>query len=379
VGRRFLRQRPEEIKIRLLVAQSLVNLGRLDEALAELDAVPSEKRTPEVDYALGRIYAGKGERERARQHLVAADRAIPHNAEVLESLLELDRREQQLAQRERAEPGRIASLDQRMAESLARVHAAVEAMPNDARVRQLEGVAAVMEERLDDAEAAFRKAIELDPTERNAYERLARFYAATRRTDQTVEVYEKALELLPDDAGFHHYLGMLYELRGDSERAVARYEDAIRLNPDLAEAKNNLAYIYADRGKNLDRALDLAQDAKTLLPDNPSVSDTLGWVLYKRGVPAAAISYLKEAEANTKEGDASLGLVRHHLALAYEANGDTAEAIAALDRSLAAVQSQSEAIRKQGGDPGPEPAWVSEARSLREKLAGQRQSAATGG
>jgi Flp pilus assembly protein TadD len=165
---------------------------------------------------------------------------------------------------------------------------------------------------------------------------------------------------------------MLYELGGDSDRAVERYEEAIRLDPNLAEAKNNLAYIYADHGKNLDRALDLAQDAKTLLPDNPSVSDTLGWVLYKRGVPAAAISYLKEAEAATKQDDANLGLVRHHLALAYEANGDTQEAIAALDRSLAAVASQSEAMRKQGSQPGPEPAWVGEARSLRERLATQR-------
>jgi tetratricopeptide (TPR) repeat protein len=379
VGRRYLRQRPDETKIRLLVAQSLVNLDRLDEALAELDSVPAEKRSPEVDYALGRIYSGKGQRERAREHLLAADKAMPHNSEVLENLLELDRREQQLAKQKGVAPARMAELDAYMAETLARVHAAVEAKPDDPRVRQVEGIAAVIEERLADAEAAFRKAIELDPTERSAYERLGRFYAATGRTEKTVEVYEKALEVRPDDSGFHHYLGMLYELRGDSDRAVARYEDAIRLAPDLAEAKNNLAYIYAEQGKNLDRALDLAQDAKTLLPDNPSVSDTLGWVLYKRGVPAAAISYLKEAEAATKQGDASLGAVRHHLALAYQANGDTAEAIAALDRSLAAVEAQSAAIRKQGGEPGPEPAWVSEARSLREKLAGEQQSAAAGG
>jgi tetratricopeptide (TPR) repeat protein len=376
VGRRYLRQRPDDLKIRLLVAQSLVNLTRLDEALAELDAVPSEKRTPEVDYALGRVYAGKGDRERARQHLAAADQAMPHNPDVLESMLELDRRQQQIAKRENAAPERIATLDQRMAETLARVHAAVQAKPDDARVRQLEGIAAVMEERRDAAEASFRKAIELDPTERSAYERLGRFYAATGRSEKTIEIYEKALELRPDDPGFNHYLGMLYELRGDSTRAVARYEEAVRLDPNLAEAKNNLAYIYADQGKNLDRALDLAQDAKTLLPNNPSVSDTLGWVLYKRGVPAAAISYLKEAEAATREGDVSLGVVRHHLALAYEANGDTAEAIAALDRSLAAVEANAEAIRKQGGEPGPEPAWVSEARTLREKLAGQQQSAA---
>ena len=72
---------------------------------------------------------------------------------------------------------------------------------------------------------------------------------------------------------------MLYELGGKRELAVARYEDAIRLDPNLGEAKNNLAYLFADSGQNLDRALDLAQEAKTQLPDNASVADTLGWVL----------------------------------------------------------------------------------------------------
>jgi tetratricopeptide (TPR) repeat protein len=371
VGRRYLRQRPDEIKLRLLVAQSLVNLGKVDEAQAELDAVPADKRSSEVDYALGRIYLGKREPERARRHLIAAAEAMPHHPEVLEALIQLDRREQLRAQAEK-KPAAIEAANQRVAESFARVRAAVEAKPGDSSLKQLEGVVAAMERRNDDAEAAFRKAVELDPTERSAHERLARFYGATGRPDMTIETYEKALEVRPDDAQFHHHLGMLYELGGDSERAIARYEDAIRLDPDLAEAKNNLAYIYADRGRNLDRALDLAQDAKTRLPDNPSVSDTLGWVLYKRGVPAAAITYLKEAEAATKPGDPSLGVVRHHLALAYQANGETEEAIAALDRSLTAVEDQSEQMRKRGANPGPEPAWVSEARSLREKLAAGR-------
>jgi tetratricopeptide (TPR) repeat protein len=225
---------------------------------------------------------------------------------------------------------------------------------------------------MDDAEKSFLMAIELEPTDRSSYDRLARFYNATGRMPQAIEIYEKGVERLPEDPQFHHTLGMLYELRGEADRAVPHYEEAIRLAPSLAEAKNNLAYIYADQGRNLDRALDLAQDAKTLLPNNPSVSDTLGWVLYKRGVPAAAISYLKEAEAGTKAGDGSRGVVRHHLALAYEANGDTDEAIAAFDRALSAVDEHNKTIVEQGGKPAPDPEWVSDARSRREKLSAQR-------
>ena len=366
VGRRYLQQRPDDFALHLLVAQNLVSLQKLDEALAELSGIPEEKRTPEIEYALGRIYLGKGQGDRAREHLLAANQELPSQADVLENLLDLDRRERIEAAASK-DAVRIAAAQASFDASISRIKSAVEARPNDPRLIQLAGVAAVSENRLEDAEVAFRKAVELDPKDRGAVERLARFYAATNRTDQTVTVYEAAIAVRPDDAQFHHYLGMLYELRGNSEQAIERYESAIRLDPNLAEAKNNLAYILAEKGTNLDRALDLAQDAKTLLPNNPSVSDTLGWVLYKRGVPGAAISYLKEAEAATNERDASLGQVRYHLALAYEANGDAAEAVEALGRSLAAIDAHAAALRQQGADPGPEPDWVKDARTRREK------------
>ncbi|TFG91634.1 MAG: tetratricopeptide repeat protein, partial [Myxococcales bacterium] len=373
MARRFQRMRPNDLKMSLLVAQSLVNLGKLAEAQAELDLVPAENRNAEVQYALGRISVGRGEIEIARAYFVEAAAGMPNQPEVLENLIDLDSREVLAAQQAKSSV-RLETARQRRAESIDLVQQAVAAKPNDAKLQQLDGVVAVVEDRMGDAEKAFLKAIELDPTDRSSYDRLARFYNATGKMPQAIEVYVRGVEALPEDPQFHHTLGMLYELRDEAGRAVPHYEEAIRLSPGLAEAKNNLAYIYVDQGQNLDRALDLAQDAKTLLPNNPSVSDTLGWVLYKRGVPAAAISYLKEAEAATTAGDGSQGVVRHHLAMAYEANGDTEEAIAALDRALSAVDEHNAATPGQGGKPGTEPAWVGEARRQREKLVAQRGS-----
>jgi tetratricopeptide (TPR) repeat protein len=399
VGRRYLKLRPGDAKTRLLVAQSLVRLEKLDDAVAELQSLPTEQRNAEVDYALGRIALTRADqalrasraekistgernrltsvvleqRARAREQLLAADRAMPNQPDVLENLLDLARVEKAFAL-EREDAGLAAAADERLGEAMRHIEAAASASPQDAKLQQIVGVVRVMQNRLEDAEAAFRKSIELDASDREGYERLARFYAGTGQTQKTIEIYEKAIEVRPQDAGFQHYLGMLYELNGDRPRAIERYEEAVRLQPDLAEAKNNLAYIYADSGQNLDRALDLAQDAKALLPDNPSVADTLGWVLFKRGVPAAAITYLKEAEAKTRPEDASIGVVRHHLAQAYAAAGDTEQAIAALDRSLDAVEAQREAMRKADREPGPEPAWVSEARTQREQLVARRSA-----
>ncbi len=355
--RRYLRERPDDLSARLLLAQSLARLQDLRGALRELNAIDSEERNAEVYYAFGRVHNRLGNAASARVNLMAANAAQPGNAEILRDLLRLDRREE------------------RFDESVARISGAVEANPENAKLRLLEGDVARVQGRPEDAEKSFEKAIELDPSDLAGYERLAQFHARQGRMEETAKTYERALLVRPTEARLHHLLGVLYELSGESDRAIERYEEAIRYNEDLAEAKNNLAYLYASSGRSLDRALDLAQDAKTLLPDNPSVADTLGWVLYQRGVPSAAIGYLKEAENGTDPKDASLAEVRHHLAEAYAANGDGEEAMAALDRSLDALASHAAAVKKRGGDPGPEPDWAADARSLRERLRSELQAA----
>ena len=348
-GRHYLNRQPDNLEMHLIVAQSLVRLGKLKEAKTELERIDESKRGVEGNYALGRVYLGLGDFAQARKYLEIADAAMPRNSEILTNLLTLDTREN------------------RQAESVARINAAIEAEPGNAKLQQLGGMLAQMTGRPADAEAMYKKAIELDPNDLGGYERLAHFYSATGRLDETVKTYEQAVAVKPDQANLHHFLGVLYELGGQRERALARYEDAIRLDPNLGEAKNNLAYLLADSGQNLDRALDLAQEAKTQLPDNASVADTLGWVLYKRGIPSAAISYLKEAEAGTDPNDASIGIVRHHLALAYEANGDLQQAREALSRALAGLEKQLQAARSRGA-AAVEPPWATEVRAMLDRL-----------
>ncbi|MBW2268170.1 MAG: tetratricopeptide repeat protein [Deltaproteobacteria bacterium] len=346
-SRDYLKVHPEDNGARLMLAQSLVRLDRISEAETELNGIPDELRNGEILFALGRIQESKRDLDGAREYMLAAHEALPGNWEVLQALLVLDR------------------LQGRLQESTVRIAAALEAKPDDAKLHQLNALVAFNEGRADDAEQGFLRAIELAPDDLQAYQRLARFYARMGRLEQTAAIYEQALEKNPESATVHHFLGVLYELSGDTSRAIERYESAIEYGPDMAEAKNNLAYLYAEQGQNLDRALDLAQDAKGLMPDNPSVSDTLGWVLYKRGVASAAISYLKEAETRTAAGDASIGVIRYHLALAHEASDEPAEALEAVNRSL---QGLDEIRQAAEGEAPPEPDWAAEARALRQRL-----------
>ncbi len=348
-GRRYLEQRPDAAKTRIRVAQSLVILGRVEEALREVQSIPEEERDVDVNYAIGRIHLGRQENDEARKYLSLALEQRPGHADILRSLLDLDRRE-----------GRLD-------ESVARIGKAAEDLPDDAQIQQLVGTLSLMKGDGAAAETAFKRAIELDPELVSTYRHLAQFYAATGRTSETIQTYESSLEVRPNQPQIHHFLGVLYEFGGQPQKAIEHYESAIRYEPNLGEAKNNLAYMYAEKGENLDRALDLAQEAKALMPDNPNTADTLGWVLYRRGVPSAAIGYLKEAVAGIEAGDANKGLVRHHLAQAYEASGDKAKARETAEMALADHAAYAEARQAAGGRV-QDPTWLAEARALVERL-----------
>ncbi|MCA9512635.1 MAG: tetratricopeptide repeat protein, partial [Myxococcales bacterium] len=158
----------------------------------------------------------------------------------------------------------------------------------------------------------------------------------------------------------HERLATLLEYQGKVDDAMRHYEEAIGLDSSLGESKNNLAYLIAEKGGDLDRALDLAQEAKALLPDNPSAADTLGWVLFKRGIPSAAIGYLREAVAGFGAEDDRLGIVRYHLAQAYEANEQPDKALETLEEALTAAQ--------RGASKGREPSWLADVRTMAERL-----------
>lgn len=343
-GQRVLARTPNDSAVRVLVAQSLVRQRRIDAALEELEKIPEEARQAEENYAIGRVYMLKGDRESARRYLLEASDLEPGRPEVLRSLVDLELRD-----------GDLSDATRRVAMALA-------AKPEDAQLHQLHGELALFAGRSDEAEASFRRAIDLNPNDLRGYQSLARYLALSGRSEEVIQTYEKALSNNNRSGTLHLVVGSLYEMKGRQEAAMERYEDAIRLDPSLGIAKNNLAYLLAEGGGNLDRALDLAQEAKALLPDNPNAADTLGWVLYKKNVPSAAIGYLREAEGGMASDDPQLAVVRHHLALAYEANGEPERAREVLERAIRDL----DALRS--GPEAPEPAWAADLRSMLARL-----------
>jgi len=108
------------------------------------------------------------------------------------------------------------------------------------------------------------------------------------------------------------WLGMLEEKVGNHAAALAAFRKAVEDDPNNATALNNLAALLGDNPSQLDEALKYAQKAKELAPESALIDDTLGWVLYQKGMYPMAIQYLERA--NTREATARL---KYHLAMAY--------------------------------------------------------------
>ena len=123
---------------------------------------------------------------------------------------------------------------------------------------------------------------------------------------------------------------MIFEVQNKPEEPQKRYEAILDRDPEAAAAANNLAWLYAERGGDLDKALRLAQTARRIIPDDPRVSDTLGWVYYKKLLPSLAVPEFERSV----EKDPGNPVYHYHLGVAYLEAGDKAKARAALQHAL---------------------------------------------
>ncbi len=90
--------------------------------------------------------------------------------------------------------------------------------------------------------------------------------------------------------------------------------------PDDPELLNNLAWLYSETENP--QALATAERAHALAPTNPSVLDTLGWILVRQGAHERGLALLRDARA--RAGD-KLD-IRYHMAVALAKLGRYPEA-----------------------------------------------------
>jgi tetratricopeptide (TPR) repeat protein len=144
-----------------------------------------------------------------------------------------------------------------------------------------------------------------------------------------VEQFSQLLAVNPKQAGAHMMIAVIHDSQKKPELSEKHYRACLEIDPKFAPAANNLAYLLAEGDRDLNEALKWAQTAKGILPEEPSVMDTLGWVYYKKGLYDSAIAEFRSSLAKAENPT-----VIFHLGLAYHKKGELDKARAELKRAL---------------------------------------------
>jgi tetratricopeptide (TPR) repeat protein len=140
---------------------------------------------------------------------------------------------------------------------------------------------------------------------------------------------EGVLATHSSDATANLWLGNLEDVSGNYPAAIEHFRKVVEISPDNGQASNNLAYLLAEYGKRPDEALKYAEKAVELAPDRPAYCDTLGWILYRKGVYSSAVRYLEQAGR-----DPGNVVWKYHLAMAYAKAGQVSRGKTTLEAAL---------------------------------------------
>jgi tetratricopeptide (TPR) repeat protein len=216
------------------------------------------------------------------------------------------------------------------AQALTRVQQFVAANPNDANGHVILGSVNLQMKNYSSSQAEFERAIQIDPNNIQAYLRLGKVFEVQGQSDLAIARYQKALDLQPKFPALATSIGNLYLGKGDNETARKYFAQALASDPNFAPAMANTAWVDALEDKDLDVALGLAQKAKSLQPDLPSITDTLAWVMYRRGNYASAMPLLLEAVQKAPDS----AEYHYHLGMTLVASGQKAKGKEELEAAL---------------------------------------------
>ncbi|MEQ1600220.1 MAG: PEP-CTERM system TPR-repeat protein PrsT [Methylophilaceae bacterium] len=211
---------------------------------------------------------------------------------------------------------------------------------------ELEGNVLMVQKKPDLAAKAYEKAFAIS----KSGALLVKLHATLVQVGKTKEAdlqLAKWLNENPNDMATRTYRAETYLADKQNQAAIDQYLIILRQDPKNIPALNNLAWIY-QQVKN-PQALEYAEKANQLLPNNAGILDTLGWILIEQGNTTRGLPLLQKAITLAPE---SLE-IRYHLAVGLANSGNKAEARKVLEKLLATGKNFSK---------------VEEARSLLKQL-----------
>ncbi len=142
------------------------------------------------------------------------------------------------------------------------------------------------------------------------------------RNREAYKLYNAALVQSPENTDLLYARALTAEKLNMLDVAESDLKMVIMHEPENASALNALGYTLADRTKRYEEARDYILKAAQLLPDDPAILDSLGWVYYRLGQYEDALKWLNKAFAAQQDAE-----IAAHLGEVLWVIGKTEEAI----------------------------------------------------
>ena len=326
--RDLIKRLPQEPEPRVALARLELDRKDVKAALgAAQDAVAALPGRPEVWAALGQVQQAAGDFNQAIAAYSKVATLMPGSGEPYLRLAELyaakkdktgalQQIRKALGVKSDYLPAQLAlvsaDLDARNyteARSVART--VQQQRPHDAIGHMLEGDVESSQKNWAAAAASYQAGLAKNSTAELAI-KLHRTLISAGKSAEAKKVQDDWLAKNPTDTAMPYYLGNAALSLKNYELAEKYYRAVVKLRPDHAMALNNIAWLMNETGKP--EALEYAEKANTLAPNQPAIMDTLSEIYAKRGQLDKALEIQKRAVSlATHTPDQRLRLARLYL------------------------------------------------------------------
>lgn len=309
----------ESLEFIVLRSHALLMLGRIDEAAAGITRALAMGSAPDLLVLDGEVKLRKNRYAAAQASFESALRQNSAHLGALGGLYRVVA----------AQKGVGSALD------FLRRHAVNH--PKSARVQHYFGERLLANGRREEARRAFQAAVEAEPGFSEAEVSLARLDLAAGNLDAARKRLIAALSKGADPVVAHSILAALETQAKNIDAAVDHYRKVLEVAPANVNALTNLSYLLGEYLGREDEALNLAQKAKEIDPQDLDATSVAGWIYYRKGIYNTAAQYLKEAISRQGSATGPTAAFRHcYLGLTYLKLGDVERGMASLRQALAA-------------------------------------------
>lgn len=302
-----------EPRLKLLRAVALMNTGRFEESKAELQKLLElfpTYRDAQLQYALVLIAQRKfGEAETIFRKLYEPG---GKDSRALEGLVQAFVVQNQFS-------AAFGLLSEELRKS-----------PGSVKGRMLMADTAFAAGKFDLAIQHYRELLAMDPASAEMMFRLAMVYRGKGDLNEAVSLLEKCKGMAKDDAKMPGMLGAVLQEAGRLEEAKTQYRRSLDLLPNNPSVSNNLAFLIAETGGNLDEALQQVQNALAAAPENPDFADTMGLIYLRKKHTDSAVQVFSKLVTKNPENP----VYRYHFAVSLVEKGDLSKARMELNAAL---------------------------------------------